>query len=93
MLKHILRDFKCKLNHTTGILILEWNNNKCQCEWKNYPTCKKDCSFNPSTYICENEKHLKIIGDDSKSVCDKIIYVMDTVSTKMRYTTVNSVDK
>ena len=93
MLKHILREFKCKLNHTTGILILELNNKKCQCECKNCPTCKKDYSFNPSTYICENEKHLKIIGDDSKSVCDKIIYVMDIVSTKMTYTIVNSADK
>ena len=36
---------------------------------------------------------MKIIGDDSKSVCDKIIYVMDIVSTKMTYTIVNSADK
>ena len=26
---------------------------------KNYRTCKKDCSWNLSTYICENDKYLK----------------------------------
>ena len=32
--------------------------NACQCECKNYCTCKKDYSWNPSTCICENNKYL-----------------------------------
>ena len=46
--------------------------------------------------ICESGKYLKIIGDDLKIVCDKIIYVIDFVSTKMKnnmatsYVSINS---
>ena len=37
----------------------------CQCECRNYSTCKKDYNWNPSTCICENSKYLKSITDDS----------------------------
>ena len=32
---------------------------------------------------CENSKYIKIISDDSKIVCDKIISGIDIISTKM----------
>ena len=48
MVKHISCDCKCKCNI-----------DKCQCECKNYYTCKKDYSWNPSTSICENGNYLK----------------------------------
>ena len=54
---------KCKLRSTT------WN----------CTTYKKDYSWNPSTCICENDKYLKRFVDDSKIVCDEIIYVIDIV--------------
>ena len=40
----------------------------------------------PGTYIYENSKYLKIISDDSRIACDKIISVMDIVLTKMTNT-------
>ena len=43
--------------------------------------CKKDYCWNPSTCICENDKYLKRIIDDSVIVCDEIINVMDIVLT------------
>ena len=39
-------------------------------------------SWNPSTCICENSKHLKSIVDTSVIKCDKIITVFDIRSTK-----------
>ena len=62
---------------------IKWNNKTCQCGCKNYRKCKKDCSWNPSTYICENSKYLKGIPDTSVIACDEITSVMDIVSTKM----------
>ena len=49
---------------------------------KSYRTCKKDYSWNPSTFICEKSKYLKRIADTSVIECDEIIFVMDIVSTK-----------
>ena len=43
---------------------------------------KRDYSWNPSTCICENSKYLKSIVDTSVTECDKIVIVMDNVSTK-----------
>ena len=81
--KHISCDYKLKFNSTAGNLNQKWNNKTWQCECKNYCTCKKDYSWNPTTYICENSKYLKITGDDSKRGYHEIIYVMDIVSIKM----------
>ena len=61
--EHISYDCKCKFNRATRNSDQKWNNKTCQCECKNYSTCKKDYSWNPSTYICENSKHLKSISD------------------------------
>ena len=43
---------------------------------------KRDYSWNPSTCICENSKYLKSIVDTLVTECDKIVIVMDNVSTK-----------
>ena len=40
--------FKC-FDSTTCDSNEKWNNDKFQYECKNYHTCKKDCSWNPST--------------------------------------------
>ena len=61
----------------------KWTNKTCQCECQNYHKCEKDYKWNPSPCICENSKILKGIADTSLIECDKIITVMDTVSTKM----------
>ena len=58
---------------------------------KNYCTCKKDYSWNPSTCICEDDKHLKSIADTSVVTCDEIISVMDIASTKMTNTVATTV--
>ena len=34
---------------------------------------KKNYTWNPSTFICENSRYLKSIVDDSVIVCDKFI--------------------
>ena len=39
--------------------------------------------WNPSTCICENSKYLKSVGDTSVITFDKIVSVMEIVSTKM----------
>ena len=56
-------------------------NGTCQCECKNYRTCKIDYIWNPTTCICESGNYLKSIADVSKIVCDKITYVMQITST------------
>ena len=61
----------------------KWNNDTCQCECKKYHKCKTDYSWNPSTCIWENGKHLKSIAYTSVIVYDEIIYAMDTVSTNV----------
>ena len=86
MTKHISCDCKYKFNITTCNSNKKWSNKTCQYERKNYRKCKKHYSWIPSTCICENSKYLKIISDDSKFICDKIISVMDIVSIKMTST-------
>ena len=90
-LKYISCDCKCKFNSTTCYSDKKWNNEACQCECKSYCTCKKDYNWNPSTCIFENGKYLKSIVDNSRIVCDEIIYVMDIVSTKMTNTIATNV--
>ena len=51
----------------------------CQCECRNYRTCKKDYNWIPSTCICENSKYLK---STSMARCDEIIIVINNVPTK-----------
>ena len=82
MTEHISCDCKCKFNSTTCNSSQESNNKTCQCECKNHRKCKKDYSWNPGTYICENSKYLKSTADTSVTECDEIIIVMNIVSTK-----------
>ena len=59
-------DCKCKFNSETSNSNKKYGTIKtCQCECKNYRTCKKEYSWNPSTCICENSKYLKSIDDTS----------------------------
>ena len=86
MVKHISFDCKCKFNSTTCDSNQNWNNETCQCECKNYRSCKNDYGCNPSISICENGKYLKSIVDDLKIVSDEFMYVVDVVSTNVRDT-------
>ena len=91
--KHISCDCKCKFNSTTGNSYQKWNNETCQYACKNYCTCKRDSSWDPTTCICKNDKCFKMISDDLKIVCDEIISVVDILSTKMIYTIATNVTK
>ena len=82
MVEHISCHFKCKVNRTISNSNQQWNNKTYQCECKNYHKCSKDDSSNPNTRISENSRYFKTIADMSVSECDKIIFVMDIVSTK-----------
>ena len=94
MVKHISCVCKCKFNSTTYNSNEKWNNDKCQCECKSYHKCKKDYSWNPSTCIFENSKHLKHYVNDRRIVCDEVIHVIDIVSTNVTSTiSINSEDK
>ena len=74
-----MADCKCKFNSTICNSNQKWNNKTSQCEWKNYRTCEKDNSWNLSTCICENSKHLK---STSVTEYDEVITVIDIISTK-----------
>ena len=82
MTEHISCGCKCKFNSTTCNSKQKWNNKTCQCECKKYHKCEKDYSLNPSTCICENSKYLKRVADISVTKCDKIVIVMNNLSTK-----------
>ena len=88
---YISRDCKCKLNSATCKSNRKWNNETSQCECKNYSAFKKDYSWNSSTCIYQNSKHLTGIADTSVIACDEIIPVMDIVSTKITNTTAANV--
>ena len=46
------------------VQIKKWNIDKCQCDFKKYSMCIKDYSWNLSTYIDKNRRHLKHIVDN-----------------------------
>ena len=95
MVKHISYDFKSKFNTTTFDSNQKWKIDSRQCECKNYRTCEKSSSWNPSirendsTCFCENGKYLKSIADNSKIICDEVTYAIDIVSTNMSTTVHN----
>ena len=86
MAKHILCDWKYKFNSTTDNLNHKWNDEICQCECKSYGTCKKDYSWNPRTYICENSKYLKSIADTSVIDWEKLYLLWILYQQKMTNT-------
>ena len=59
LVKHIPCDCKCKFSSTTCNLNQKQNNEICQCECKNYRSCKKDYNLNPSKCIWKNGKYLR----------------------------------
>ena len=81
MAKHIQCDCKCKFNSATCKLNQKWNNETCQCQYKNYCKCEKDYSCNPSVGVCENS-NFKSIADTSTTACDETISVLNIVPTK-----------
>ena len=67
------------------------DNEKYQCECKNYRKCKKDYSQNLSGCICENIKYLKSIAHTSLIVFDEIISVMGIALTEKTNTIATNV--
>ena len=86
MAKRISCKCKCKFNSTACNSNEKKWKTESQYECKEYRTCKKYYSWNPSIYICENSKYLKSLFDDSKVVCDEIINAADGVSTNVTIT-------
>ena len=90
MTEHISCVCKCIFNRIISKTIIIKNNNQklnnttSQCKCRNYRKYKKGYSWNPSICICENSKYLKSIADTSVTQCDKIVNVMDIVSTKKK---------
>ena len=66
-----------------GIMI----NVKC----KKYLTCRKNYSWNPSIYICENSRYIKSAVDNSVAY-DKVISVLNRVSTDVTSTVLINFD-
>ena len=83
LVKHISCDSKCKFDGMACNSNQKLKNGTCQCEFNNYQTFKKDYSWNPSPCNSENGKYLGSISDDSKSVCDEIINVTNSISTNV----------
>ena len=64
--------------HTASNSNQNWNKETCKFECENCRKCKKDCRS-----ICKNAEYLKSIANTSVIACDKIISVMDILSTTM----------
>ena len=90
MKKNISCDCKCKFNSTACNSNQKLNDESCQCKCRNYRKCKKDYSWNPSTFNCEESKYLKSIAD-TVIRHDEIVPVIDTVSTKITNTIATNV--
>ena len=56
------------------------------CEKKRRFKCEKDYSWNPSTYICENNKYLKSPADTAVTECDEIVVAINNLSRKKTIT-------
>ena len=71
--KHISCECKCKFDGRKCNSDQWCNNDKCQCVCKKRHVCEKDYIWNPAPCICENEKFLGSLVDDSAIMCDEII--------------------
>ena len=71
--KHISWNYEFKFDSRECNSNQKWNNETCQCECKNYQTCKENYIWNPSTCII----------NISMIICDKIINTADGVSTNV----------
>ena len=83
--KHVSYKFECKFDGSKCNLNEKWNNDKCRCLCKNlkdHRVCTKDYFWNPATCSCKNGKCAGNIIGDSVVICDKIINVTKSTSTK-----------
>ena len=83
--KHISRKCECKFDSKKRHLNQKWNINKCWVECKNpkkHSVGKKGYFWNPATCSCKNGKYVRSIVSDSVAICDEIIDMAQTVSTK-----------
>ena len=76
-------DCKCKYDSKTFISNQKQNSETCQCEYKNYCTCKRDLVGILAHVFVKMVSYWKSVAGDSKIVCDEIIYAMDIVSTNV----------
>ena len=83
LIRHISCDCKYKFSSKTCNSNQKWNNKTSQCNCKNYHQCKKDYSWNPSKCICENDKYLKNIIDESVIKFDEIINITSNIPTNV----------
>ena len=79
--KHISSKCACKFDSRKCNSNQKWNNETCQCEYKNCQRCKEDYSWNPCIY--KNSKDLKKVADDLKIVFDEIISVTHSLWTNV----------
>ena len=60
----------------------QWcSNDKYGCECKKHNICEKDYIWNLATWICENEKYLTSVIDDSFITCHETIEETKTIPT------------
>ena len=71
--KHISCKYKCKLDRKKFKSNQWWKNDKCQCDCHKHHIFEKEYVWNPSTCICQNEKYLASIIDDSVIAIDEVI--------------------
>ena len=71
--KHISCEYKYRFDGKKCNSDQQWNNDKCQCEYKKSHACGKDFVWNPVTRSCENGKFLISVKDDSAIMHDEII--------------------
>ena len=91
LVKDISCDCRCNFNRTTCNSVQKWNNDKCQYDCKKYRKCKNEDSWNPSTWICQNDQYLKSIVDTLLIVCHESINATDSVSTNLTNATQTNV--
>ena len=71
--KNISCECKCKFDGRKCNSVQLWNNDKSRCECKKIHVYEKDYVWNPSKCICENQKYLASIIDNSTIICDEVM--------------------
>ena len=75
--KHISCEYKCKFDGRQFHSDQWWNSDQCRCDCKKCHLCKQNYVWNPAICICENEKYLASIMDDSAGIYDEVIESYD----------------
>ena len=73
LIRHVSCECKYKFDKRKFNSNQWWNNDRCQYECKKHHIYKKDYIWNPSTCICENEKYLASIMNESVIMHNKVI--------------------